>query len=81
MNSRRPKGVVTASDDSEVANFLNALAALSACATRIARLNRRAILKGLAELDHDPEQQLERMLNLMDDILQSFMRIRRKLEN
>ena len=81
MNSRRLKGVVTASDDSEVANFLNALAALSACATRIARLNRRTILKDLAELDHDPERQLERMLNLMDDILQSFMRIRRKLEN
>ena len=81
MNSRPPNRVVTASDDSEVTNFLKALAALSACATRIARLNRRAILKGLAELDHDPEQQLERMLNLMDDIQQSFMRIRRKLEN
>ena len=81
MNSRRPKGVVTASDDSEVADFLKALAVLSACATRIAGLNRRTILKGLAELDHDPEQQLERMLNLMDDIQQNFMRIRRKLEN
>jgi len=81
VNPRRPIGVVTASDDSELANFLKALAALNACATRIARLNRRTILKGLAALDHDPEQQLERMLNLMDDILQSFMRIRRKLGN
>lgn len=81
MNSRYPKRGVTASDDSEVTNFLKALAALSACATRIAGLNRRTILKGLAALDHDGEQQLERMLNLMDDIQQSFMRIRRKLEN
>jgi hypothetical protein len=80
MNSRPPKRVVTASDDSEVTNFLKALAALSACATRIARLNRRAILKGLAALDHDAKQQLERMLKLMDDIERSFMRIRRKLE-
>jgi len=81
VNSRRPKRVVTASDDPEVRDFLKALAALSACAARIAGLNRRTILKGLAELDHDPEQQLERMLNLMDDIQQSFIRIRRKLES
>ena len=81
MNSRRPKQVVTASDDSEVRNFLKALADLSACATRVAGLNRRTILKGLAGLDHDGEQQLARMLNLMDDIQQSFMRIRRKLES
>lgn len=81
MNTRRPKRVVTASDDSEVRNFLKALAALSACATRIAGLNRLTILKGLAALDHDAEQQLERMFKLMDDIQRSFMRIRRKLEN
>lgn len=62
-------------------NFLKALAALSACATRISRLNRRTILKGLAALDHDAEQQLERMLKLMDHIERSFMRIRRKLES
>jgi len=81
VNSRRPKRVVTASDDSEARNFLKALAALSACATRIAGLNRKTILKGLAALDRDAEQQLERMLKLMDDIQRSFMRIRRKLEN
>lgn len=81
MNSRRPKQVVTASDDSEVRNFLKALADLSACATRIAGLNRRTILKGLAALDHDADQQLARMLKLMDDIQRSFMRIRRKLES
>ena len=81
MNTRRPKRVVTASDDSEVRNFLKALAALSVCATRIARLNRTTILKGLVALDRDAEQQLERMLKLMDDIQRSFMRIRRKLEN
>ena len=62
-------------------NFLKALAALSACATRIAGLNRRTLLKGLVALDHDAEQQLERMLKLMDDIHLSFMRIRRKLES
>ena len=62
-------------------NFLKALAALSACATRIAGLNRGTILKGLAGLDHDGEQQLARMLKLMDDIQRSLMRIRRKLEN
>ena len=81
MNTRRPKRVVTASDDLEVRNFLKALAALSACATRIAGLNRRTILKGLAALDRNAEQQLERMLKLMGDIERSFMRIRRKLEN
>ena len=80
MSSRRSKRGVTASEDSEVTNFLKMLAALSTCATRIAGLNRRTILKGLAALDNDGEQQLERMLNLMDDIQQSFMRIRRKLE-
>ena len=62
-------------------DFLKALATLSACAKRIAGLKRRTILKGLAGLDHDPEQQLERMLNLMDDIQRSFMRIRRQLES
>ena len=62
-------------------NFLKALAALSACATRIAGLNRRTLLKGLSALDHDAEQQPERMLKLMDDIKRSFMRIRRKLES
>ena len=62
-------------------DFLKALAALSACATRIAGLNRKTILKGLAALDHDAEQQLARMLKLMDDIQRSFMRIRRRLEN
>ena len=61
-------------------NFLKALAALSACATRIACLNRRTLLKGLATLDHDAEQQLEGMLKLMDDIQRIFMKIRRKLE-
>ena len=81
MNSRRPKGAVTASDDSEVANFLNALAALSASAKRVAGLKRRTILKGLAALDCDAEQQVKRMLKLMDDIQRSFTRIRRKLEN
>ena len=79
--SRRPKPVVTASDDAEVRAFLKALATLSARATCIAGLNRRTILKGLAGLDHDAEQQLERMLKLMDDIQRSFMRIRRKLAN
>ena len=81
MNSRRPKRVVTVSDDPEARDFLKALAALSACATRISRLNRRTILKGLAALDRDAEQQLERMLKLMDHIERSFMRIRRKLES
>ena len=69
------------SDDPEARDFLKALAALSACATRISRLNRRTILKGLAALDRDAEQQLERMLKLMDHIERSFMRIRRKLES
>ena len=81
MNSRRPKRVVTVSDDPEARDFLKALAALSACATRIAGLNRRTILKGLATLDHDTEHQLQRMLKLMDDIQRSFVRIRRKLES
>ena len=81
MNSCPPKRVVTASDALEVTNFLKALAVLGACATRIAGLNRRTILKGLAALDHDGEQQLARMLKLMDDIQRSFMRIRRKLVN
>ena len=81
MNSRRPKPVITASDDAEVGDFLKALAALSACAMRIAGLNRRTILKGLGALDHDAEQRLARMLKLMDDIQRSFMRIRRRLEN
>ena len=48
---------------------------------RIAGLNRKTILKGLAALDHDAEQQLDRMLKEMDDIQRSFMRIRRKLES
>ena len=61
--------------------FLKALAALSTCATRVSGLDRRTILEGLAALNHDAEQQLERMLELMDDIQQSFMRIRRKLES
>ncbi len=81
MNTRRPKRVVITSDDSEVRDFLKALATLNAFATRIAGLNRRTILKGLNGLDHDGEQQLERMLTLMDDIQQSFMRIRRQLES
>ena len=62
-------------------NFLKALAALSVCVTSIAGLNRKTILKGLAALDHDAEQQLDRMLKEMDDIQRSFMRIRRKLES
>ena len=81
MNTRRPKRVVTASDGPEVVDFLKALATLSACAERIAGLKRRTILKGLAALDHDAEQQLERMLKLMGDIQRSFMKIRRELEN
>ena len=81
MNSRRPARVVTASDDPQVRGFLKALAALSACATRISGLNRRTLLKGLAGPDDDAEQQLERMLKLMDDIQRSFKKIRRKLEN
>ena len=80
MTSRRPKRVVAASDDSKVTNFLNALAALSASVTRIAGLNRKTILRGLAAIDHDAEQQLDRMLKEMDDIQRNFMRIRRKLE-
>ena len=81
MTSQLPKRVVAASANSEVTNFLKALAALSVCATRIAGLNRKTILKGLAALDHDAEQQLDRMLKEMDDIQRSFMRIRRKLES
>lgn len=81
MSSRRSKQVVTASDDSEVRNFLKALADLSACATRAAGLNRRTILNGLAALGHDAEQQLERTLKLMDEIQRSFMKIRRMLES
>jgi len=38
------------------------------------------MLEGLAALNHDAEQQLERMLKLMDDIQRSFVRIRRKLQ-
>ena len=79
MTSQRPKRVVAASAESEVTNFLKALAALSVCVTRIAGLNRTTILKGLAALDHDAEQQLDRMLKEMDDIQRNFMRIRRKL--
>lgn len=60
--------------------FLKALAVLSASATRISGLNRRTILEGLVALNHDAEQQLERMHKLMDDIQRSFMRIRRKLD-
>lgn len=81
MKSRPPKRVVTASDDSEVTNFLKALAAFSDFTKRIAGLKRKTILKGLAALDHDAEQPLARMLKLMDDIERSFMRIRRKLES
>ena len=81
MSSRRSNRVVTASEDSEVRGFFKALAALSACATRISGLNRRTLLKGLAGPDDDAEQQLERMLKLMDDIQRSFKKIRRKLEN
>lgn len=81
MTSQRPKRVVAASDDSEMTNFLKALAAFSVCVTRIAGLNRKTILKGLAALDHDAEQQLDRILKEMDDIQRSFIRIRRKLES
>ncbi len=61
--------------------FLKALAALSTCATRVSGLDRRSILEGLAALNHEAERQLERMLVLMDDIQQSFVKIRRKLEH
>ena len=80
MNSRRPNRVATTSDDPELRAFLKALAALSACATRVSGLDRRTMLEGLAALNHDAEQQLERMLKLMDDIQRSFVRIRRKLQ-
>ena len=81
MNSRRPTRAVTASDDAEVRAFLKALAALSSCATRVSGLDRRTMLEGLAALNNDAEQQLDRMLELMDDIQRNFMRIRRKLEH
>ena len=80
MNSRRPTRAVTASDDPEVRDFLKALAALSACTTRVSGLDRRTMLEGLAALNNDAEKQLERMLKLMDDIQRSFVRIRRKLQ-
>lgn len=38
------------------------------------------MLEGLVAVNDDAEQQLERILKLMDDIQRSFMRIRRKLD-
>ena len=61
-------------------SFLKALAALRASATRISGVNRRTMLEGLVAVNDDAEQQLERILKLMDDIQRSFMRIRRKLD-
>ena len=81
MNSQPQRQVVTASDESAVRDFLEALATLNACATRISGLKRRTILKGLAALGPDADRQVARMLKLMDVIHRSFMRIRRKLED
>lgn len=81
MNSRSPKRLAATSADPDVKSFIKALAVLSDCAARVSALDRKKIVEGLAAFNHDSEQQLDRMLELMDDIHRSFMRIRRKLNS
>lgn len=79
MNSQSLERIAASSADPDVKSFLQALTALQGCAARVSGLDQMEIVAGLAAFNHDAEQQLDRMLQLMDNIERSFMRIRRKL--
>lgn len=79
MNSQSLERIAARSADPDVKSFLQALTSLHGCAARVSGLDQIEIVAGLDALNHDAKQQLERMLQLMDDIERSFMRIRRKL--
>ena len=73
-----PEVPLSGADNAEQ-DFIEALASFTVAATRVAKLGRRRIFKGLAALDQGSGESMTKMLSLMDDIELTFERIRQKL--